>query len=133
MPSFIFFDNNCRLKQHLDSTNDHYFDHVGLPVDVFHAKTKHKETDEFCQRYCNPAAFPQLIGDNKKWVFNSSAAEQTNRWFGGFRSIVREMSPARYNFYLDEMIMLRNQFTVQNLERKGHFPHMIPEDVLRES
>ena len=34
--------------------------------------------------------FPDLIV-NDKWRFNSSAAEVTNAWFGGFQSIVREM------------------------------------------
>jgi hypothetical protein len=92
MPSYIFFDNNCHLVKHLLSTSDRYFDHVGLPVDVFHHKSKHSDGDLFCQAHCNPARFQELIGDNGEWVFNSSIAEQSNVWFGGFQPIVREMT-----------------------------------------
>ncbi|KAF8583181.1 hypothetical protein K439DRAFT_1507019 [Ramaria rubella] len=48
MPSYIFYDNNCRLIAHLLHTGDTYFSNVGLPVDVFHFKSKHKETDIIC-------------------------------------------------------------------------------------
>lgn len=91
MPSYIFYDNNRNLVAHLLHTRDTYFDKVGLPADVFHAKTKHSETDELSQVYCNPARFRELVGEDGGWVFNSSAAEQVNRWFGAFQSIVREM------------------------------------------
>ncbi|KAJ7334052.1 hypothetical protein DFH08DRAFT_785131 [Mycena albidolilacea] len=43
IPSYIFYDNNCSLVKHLVASGDHYFDHVGLPVDVWHFKCKHKE------------------------------------------------------------------------------------------
>ncbi|KAF7372445.1 hypothetical protein MVEN_00105800 [Mycena venus] len=51
-----------------------YFDQVALPVDVFHFKSKHKETNIDC-------------GAN---------SEQANAWFGGSQSIVREMPVERY-------------------------------------
>lgn len=140
LPSYIFFDNNCNLLKHLISTDDHYFDLTGLPVDVFHAHNKHHETDIFCNTHCNPAMFSELIDKDGKWALNSSAAEQANAWFGGFQSIVREMPEPRcdslpppvfthhlhehrYNFYLDEMIAIRNRFTVNLLHRQGHHPH----------
>ena len=91
MPSYIFYDNNRNLVAHLLHTRDTYFDKVGLPADVFHAKTKHSETDQLSQVYCNPARFQELVEEDGGWVFNSSAAEQVNRWFGAFQSIVREM------------------------------------------
>jgi hypothetical protein len=91
LPSYIFYDNNRNLVAHLLNTQDSYFDNVGLPTDVFHATTKHSDTDHLSQVHCNPARFRELIGENNKWIFNSSAAEQVNRWFGAFQSIVREM------------------------------------------
>jgi hypothetical protein len=91
LPSYIFYDNNRNLVAHLLNTQDHYFDKVGLPVDVFHAKTKHSETDRFAQLHCNPARYGELIDENDQWIFNSSAAELTNKWFGAFQPIVREM------------------------------------------
>ncbi|KAF8573172.1 hypothetical protein K439DRAFT_1399876 [Ramaria rubella] len=138
MPSYIFYDNNCHLMAHLMAhllhTGDTYFSNVGLLVDVFHFKSKHKETDIICQSHCNPARFRELVGGadtRNQWIFNSSAAEQANVWFGKFTSNVREMLPHRYNFYLDEMIAIRNQFIVSELVRKGQVPHIVPEAVLR--
>jgi len=68
--------------------------------------------------------------ENGKWVFNSSAAEQTNAWIGGFLAIVREMRVERYNFFLDEMIRRRNIWIVEELARKGKNPRNIRYDVL---
>jgi hypothetical protein len=86
IPSYIFYDNNCSLVKHLVTSGDHYFDHVGLPVDVWHFKCKHKDGDVFCQLHCNPARFRELIGNDNTWIFNSSAAEQSNVWFGKFKT-----------------------------------------------
>ena len=72
-------------------TNDRYFENVGLPVDVFHFDSKHKEGDAFCAEHCNAASFPELIGEGGKWIFNSSAAEQINSWMRKFEKLVQEM------------------------------------------
>ena len=102
------------------------------PVDVFHANTKHKATDEFCQQHCNPALFPELRDEtNTHWIFNSSAAEQTNVWFGKFLPIVREMSEVHFNFFLDEMIMVHNAFRDALLRKRGKYPRIIPLEELR--
>ncbi|KAF7364569.1 hypothetical protein MVEN_00325900 [Mycena venus] len=95
IPSYIFYDNNCTFKKFLLSSGDHYFDNVGLPVDVWHFKCKHTERDVFCQFHCNPARFQELIGEDGNWIFNSSAAEQSNAWFGKFQSVVQEMNVLR--------------------------------------
>ena len=131
LPSFIFYDNNCHLKKVIDAVGDLHFKHCGLPVDVFHMKSKHKESDEFCGRHCNPALFRDLIV-NGKWRFNSSAAEMVNAWVGGFQSIVPEMRKERYNFFLDEMIKRRNRMTVSSLRKRRHIPYQIPRtEILR--
>ena len=123
----VFFDNNCRLQEHLRSQKDGFFDQVILAVDVFHFKSKHKESDEFCQKHCNPAKWKELADENEKWVFNSSAAEQANVWLGGFHAIVRDMLPHRYDFFLDEMIKRRNEKLVARLEETGKEPYNVPE------
>lgn len=121
MPNHIIFDNNCSVAKHVK--NDPDFENVGLAVDVFHFANKHAETDTFCQSNCNPALFPELLGENgKSWFFNTSIAEQTNVWLGGFHSICREMSVDMYNFFLDEMIMMRNTATRAKLTNKGLNP-----------
>lgn len=83
------------------------------------------------------------------WRFNASSAEQANAWFGGYHPIVREMprcryalfhayyrptnvAMGRYNFYLDEMITMRNRAVVAKLEARGESPMLVPEEVLRE-
>jgi hypothetical protein len=93
----------------LQSSNDHYFNNCALPVDVFHFKSKHMEKDMFCGRFCNPYLWVDLVDEKGQWLFNSSVAEQTNTWFGGFLSIVCDMQVEHYNFFLDEMILQRNQ------------------------
>ena len=96
------------------------------PVDVFHAKNKHKDTDKFCQTHCNPALFPELLGKDSTWEFNSSIAEQTNVWMGKFLPIVREMSEVHYNFFLDEAIEAFNDHKVTTLGKRGARPRMVP-------
>ncbi|KAF6765823.1 hypothetical protein DFP72DRAFT_798441 [Ephemerocybe angulata] len=121
MPDHIFFDNNCSLAKSVQG--DAAFDDVGLTVDVFHFGCKHSKTDTFCQENCNPAAYEELLGEgNKAWYFNSSIAEQTNGWLGKFQAICREMTALRFNFFLDEMILRRNQETLAKLEAKGANP-----------
>ncbi|KAJ7510345.1 hypothetical protein B0H11DRAFT_1702034, partial [Mycena galericulata] len=131
LPSYIFYDNNCQFLKHLGSSGDHYFDNVGLPVDVFHFKCKHTIRDGFCQVNCNPAQFLELIGENGKWVFNSSATEQANVWFGKFQNTVQEMPVLRFNFFLDEMIYLRNEKIIKDLREAGRKPHLQDEALLR--
>ena len=121
MPTHIFFDNNCSLQKAVK--DDPAFANVALPVDVFHFKCKHSERDTFCQENCNPALFPELLGENGQgWYFNSSAAEQTNGWFGGFLPICREMLPDKYDFFLDQMIIMRNRMMKTKLEKAGRCP-----------
>jgi hypothetical protein len=126
MPNIIFYDNNCGLYRHLVAIGDDLYQTVGLPVDVFHWECKHKKSDVECSVHCNPFNFPELIGpDSKSWVFNSSIAEQTNVWFGGYHAILREMGVVKFNFFLDEMIMRKNRVTVTKLETDGMIPHYI--------
>jgi hypothetical protein len=124
-PDHIFFDNNCSVAKMVK--DDPFFRDIGLTVDVFHFKSKHSETDTFCQANCNPVAFPELAGeDGKGFYFNSSIAEQTNVWIGGFHSICREMHVDKYNFFLDQMFLLKNEATLEKLEKEGHEPSTWP-------
>ena len=129
-PSFCFFDNNCILLKHILASGETRLSNVGLPVDVFHATVKHKDTDAFCAMNCNPASFPELM-DGTKWVFNSSVAEQTNSWYGKFLPIVREMTRIHYNFFLDEMVSVYNDWKVSTLSQRAMRPRTIPLEELR--
>ena len=135
LPHVIWHDNNCQLVAMLQNDTDPYlatyFQDCALPVDVFHFKSKHKERDINCGKNCNPYIWPELrTDDGKQWRFNSSAAEQTNAWFGGYQAIVREMQVDRYNFFLDEMIKRRNRAIIQKLKDAGILAYNIPRIAL---
>ena len=118
----------------LDNDEDEYmrtyFDSCALPVDVFHFKCKHKESDFFCNEKCNPYIWKELHVGDSTWRFNSSAAEQANAWLGGYQSIVREMEADRYDFFLDEMIKRRNHNIVAELNHKQKGPYILDKEVL---
>lgn len=118
------------LKNDTDERLKTYFRDVALPVDVFHFKSKHKESDVECGQNCNPYLWPELRTEDGRWRFNSSAAEQANLWYGGFTVIVRDMQSDRYEFFLDEMIKWRNRMIVKELQRRGKKPYSIPRDEL---
>ncbi|KAJ6622435.1 hypothetical protein B0H10DRAFT_1788018, partial [Mycena sp. CBHHK59/15] len=134
LPTVLWHDNNCSIVKMLCNEPDEYkrtyFDHVALPVDIFHFKCKHKETDLDCGANCNLYLWADLHTEDGKWRFNSSTAEQTNTWFGGFQSMVQEMPVERYNFFLDEMIKRRNCALVKDLHRRQKAPHNIPQEFL---
>lgn len=124
MPTYVHYDNNCTLFKHCAATpGEDLHLRVGLPVDVFHWTCKHKKTDTECSYHCNPHTFPELLKDETGgWYFNSSRAEQTNVWFGGYHAIIREMGAVKYAFFLDEMILQKNILTREKLERDGCMP-----------
>jgi hypothetical protein len=133
----MFFDNNCSVLRHLmalkpeEATRGHeILRNMRFPVDVFHFKSKHKESDAFCGQHCNPVQWPELRTEDGKWTFNSSIAEQTNVWFGGFLAMVRELRVERYNFLLDEVIRRHNAAVIAELDSKHHDPWEIDRNVL---
>ncbi|OSC98756.1 hypothetical protein PYCCODRAFT_1417417 [Trametes coccinea BRFM310] len=132
LPGVLWHDQNCRLwsmLQNEDEQTRNFFQNIALPVDVFHFKCKHKETDVVCGTHCNPYIWPELRTSDGKWRFNSSAAEQSNVWFGKFQAMVREMHVDRYNFFLDEMVKRRNRMRVKELEKKGYRPFLVPREA----
>jgi hypothetical protein len=95
LPAVVVYDDACTLLAHLESSGDTYFKDSILCVDVFHASHCHSADDYFCVTRTNPALFKELVNGDE-WVFNTSAAEQVNRWFGTFHSITLHMSMIRY-------------------------------------
>ena len=128
-PQFLFYDNNCTLCKHMNAQHDHSLDDTGRPVDNFHFECKHSRTDTFCVGSCDPKLFPELRHADGSWRFNSSKAEQTNVWLGGYHSICREMASDKFEFFLDEMIMRKNTLVVASLRDKGHLPAHYPDLV----
>ncbi len=96
-PEHIFYDTNCLARQQAEK--DPWFNGIGMCVDAWHFRNKHAVTHQYCQLNCNPAQYPELIDSSNSWFFNTSAAEQTNGWLGGYHSMCREMLPAKYDFF----------------------------------
>jgi hypothetical protein len=91
-------------------------------VDAWHFRNKHAVTHMYCQLNCNPALYPELMDSFSGWFFNTSIAEQTNAWLGGYHSMCQEMLPAKFDFSLDEMICLWNIEVIKQLHQKGRHP-----------
>ena len=72
---------------------------IGICVNAWHFRNKHAIAHQYCQLHWNPAQYPELMDDSGKWFFNTSIAEQTNEWLGGYHSICREMLPAKFVFF----------------------------------
>ncbi|EKM49359.1 uncharacterized protein PHACADRAFT_201747 [Phanerochaete carnosa HHB-10118-sp] len=121
-PEHVYFDSNCILQQFIDWAGDLFFHDINLSVDAFHFRTKHKESDMFCQEYCNPASFPKLKAPDGKWYFNSSIAEQMNIWLANYNLMCWEMRADRHNFFLDEMIMRQNRKILTKLAKGDQAP-----------
>ncbi|KAG1855594.1 hypothetical protein F4604DRAFT_1659927 [Suillus subluteus] len=122
-PQHLIYDSNCNALREVESRKMKFFEGIGICVDAFHHTTKHKASDQFCQERCIMKAYPELLDEDGKYYFNSSIAEQTNVWFGGFHNMCCEMTPVKYDFFLDEVILRRNRATVINLHRQGKQPH----------
>ncbi|EGG12467.1 uncharacterized protein MELLADRAFT_70606 [Melampsora larici-populina 98AG31] len=118
MPEVVFYDNACRLTEHIyhGSGETQRFQGTVIPVDPFHHRS-HAESDQFCKLFTDPKLFPD-IQENGQWIFNASAAELTNIWYGGFASMCRNMHSLRYNFFLEEMVYLRNMWLTKKLSKR---------------
>ena len=112
-PSKITKKKTCSLDAHQQIEAKH------------HERNKHAVTHAYCQLNCNPAMYPELMDDTGGWFFNTSVAEQTNAWLGGYHSMCREMLPAKFDFFLDEMIRLRNIEVIRHLDKQGHCPRTL--------
>ena len=107
------YDDACHLLRFLELRRDvrQYADIVdrvdagrlAMFVDEAHFNFSHKD-DTFCQTRTNPF----LYGEVRKGQ-NGEAAEQSNAWLSRFKLIVRQMTPARYRFFMLCMFWRRNE------------------------
>ncbi|KAE9398682.1 hypothetical protein BT96DRAFT_976284 [Gymnopus androsaceus JB14] len=56
-----------------------------------HFKCKHKESNGYCAKHCNPYQFKEMLyvdeNGKEQWFFNTLIVEQTNAWFGQYHSM----------------------------------------------
>lgn len=128
MPEYLYYDDACHLHKLI--RNDPFWKGTATPVDDFHYRNKHKATDMYCKTNCDPSSFPKLRNPDGSSIFNTSIAEQTNGWVGGYQAMVRSMESSWYNFFLDEMIHRRNEYVITELEKKGCHPRDLDREAL---
>jgi hypothetical protein len=124
-PKHLIYDSNCDAKQQVMSHGDPYFADMGICVGIWHFLNKHKVTHAFRQKHCNPAMYPELQDKKGDWYFNTLVAKQTNAWLGGYHFMCHKMLPVKFNFFLDEMIRLRNVEMLKRLAASGQHPHVL--------
>jgi hypothetical protein len=111
-PSFIFYDNACKLLSHIIMQNlfDSWITTTRFIVDAFHY-INHRAEDLICRTRCNPAprdgSQPDLVlietvnGQQVETrAFNTEAAEQLNAWFGGYEAQLRKMTDYNHDFFV---------------------------------
>lgn len=96
LPDFLFFDFACGLRRYVRNREEQsLLSRVAFVVDAFHFSGRSLD-DTDCQTNCNPNSYPVLKRSDGTWLFNTSAAEQVNSWFGRFQNKVKEMNVAKY-------------------------------------
>ncbi|KAG1869640.1 hypothetical protein F4604DRAFT_1927056 [Suillus subluteus] len=97
----MIYNSNCNALHEVESRKIAFFEGMGMCVDAFHHRTKHKASDVLCHEHCDMKAYPELLDDN-------------------------EMMLVKYDFFLDEMILHRNLMTVATLQKQNKLPHHPP-------
>lgn len=118
-PSFIFYDNACKLLAHIVTQDPHstWLDTTRFLVDSWHY-INHKATDELCRTWCNPAppdgSQPDLVitktdregNTHTIRAYNTETAEQLNSWLSGFEAAMRQMTDWNFDFFMHVLMYL---------------------------
>src|SRR6267154_4101260 len=62
-PQHMIYDSNCNALREVESREIAFFEGMGMCVDAFHHKTKHKASDSFCRERCDMKIYPELLDD----------------------------------------------------------------------
>lgn len=66
----------------------------------------------------------QLENDDGNWVLNPSFSELADILHGKFASICRNMTSVQYNFFLAEMVHLRNIWRGEKVKNQDYISHL---------
>ena len=146
-PAYICIDKACRVLRTsiANGSWEEWKKTTHFIVDSYHYNN-HKATDALCAKYCNPAPFdgsaPNLVQFSKdkngvlqmQRAFNTQVyivpcfifitnlsyqvCEQLNGWIGGFESILKRMTPGKFNWFLHSMLFLQTQHVLKKQEEK---------------
>jgi CxC5 like cysteine cluster associated with KDZ transposases/CxC6 like cysteine cluster associated with KDZ transposases len=134
-PDYICIDKACRLLKHIVAQNqwNTWSQTTRFIVDSYHYQN-HRKTDTLCRTWCNPAptdgSAPNLVitatasdgSTYQKRAFNTQACEQLNAWLGGYESILKRMTPSKFNWLIHAMLFYHTNHVIKQQkikERKG--------------
>lgn len=124
-PSYVCIDKACLVLRTSISNGswEEWKKTTRFIVDSYHY-TNHKAKDALCSKYCNPAPsdgsapnLVQFVRDRNgvlqmQRAFNTQVCEQLNSWIGGFESILKRMTPGKFNWFLHTMLFLQTQYVL---------------------
>jgi hypothetical protein len=125
-PAYICIDKACLVLRTAIANGswDEWKKTTRFIVDSYHYNN-HKADDALCAKFCNPAPLdgsaPNLVqfARDKHGVlqmqraFNTQVCEQLNGWIGGFESILKRMTPGKFNWFLHAMLFLQTENVIK--------------------
>jgi hypothetical protein len=122
-PSFIFYDNACRLLAHITAQQQLHLGWLNTTrfiVDAWHY-IHHQVSDTLCRTWCNPTpsdgSQPDLViqqqtatGEIKTVrAYNTETAEQLNAWLSGFEAPLHQMTNSNFDFFIHVLLFIYKQ------------------------
>jgi hypothetical protein len=117
-PSFLFYDNACRLLAHIVTHHQtsSWLQSTRFLVDAWHY-VNHRATDQLCRFWCNPApadgSQPDLVITKEEngqtltvRAYNTETAEQLNAWLTAFEVPMRQMTNYNFDFFMHTILFL---------------------------
>ncbi|KAF8800504.1 hypothetical protein BYT27DRAFT_7262903 [Phlegmacium glaucopus] len=140
-PSYVCIDKACLVLRTsiANGSWEEWKKTTRFIVDSYHY-TNHKAADALCAKYCNPSpsdgSAPNLVKFVKdkhgvlqmQRAFNTQVCEQLNGWIGGFESILKWMTPGKFNWFLHTMLFLQTQYVLNKQEKASRLVVEEPED-----
>ena len=112
----VIHDDACHLRLFMDRwfpLCPHLrYPQVGFVIDKFHSAS---HTDTFCRQNCSPKTAENSA---RLQGVNTSACEILFQWLSGFKASFRHMNRLTAQFFVPELLLMRNEWRSQQQTRK---------------
>lgn len=135
VPVVFGYDDGCHLYGFLHLArrvalwgSNHYWVammNMAIFIDRFHYGN---HVDPWCKKNMNPERAETLKhlrgvdSEGKPWKVNTEVCEETFSWLRGYKFSTRQMSEARFKWFLLRMCWMRNQATIRKMKKDGLHP-----------
>lgn len=130
-PSYIFYDNACKLLAHIVSNDEHHpwLRSTRFLCDSWHY-INHRATDILCRWWCNSApadgSQPDLViseadangNVQSTRAFNTETAEQLNAWLSGYEGPLRQMTNSNFDFTMHVLMLMYKEDVEDRIEKR---------------